>query len=276
MNPLFIPTLLLSLVLFFTGLEIARSLKSSSVFLIISMMAATPAILFAAYYTKTFGEAEWFYRFRSWPFTEFSAAGIGFLGGWFQYRREECPRIKKIVSAFFIPGLMLLCVTAPYLKQIFLRPDWSSFSDRWSEGVCLQSSESSCGPASAATLLHAFGKQATEYELAKESFTTRRGTENWYLLRTIRRHGVDANYLITLPGNDRIRHPAIAGVKLKDCPEAGHFIAILDGNNGRFIIGDPLNGREEVSRKQIAERYLFTGFYVLISNPVAAPPSSKK
>jgi len=225
-----------------------------------------PAIFFAAHYTRLLGEAKWLYTFRSWPFTELSAAGIGLLAGWLQNQRDQSPRAKKMVSAFFIPGLMLLCVTVPYLKQIFLQPDWRAFSDRWDEGICLQSSESSCGPASAATLLRLFGRTATEKEIAQESFTTRRGTENWYLLRTIRRHGLEASYLIVRPGVENLHHPAIAGVKLNDLGRVGHFIAILDENDGKVVIGDPLNGRETLSREELARRYTFTGFYMVVSN----------
>jgi len=261
MNLLFIPTLGLAVILFFVGKRLARSSKSPWL-PVVGIVAAIPAVTFAAFYAKIFGEAWWLYWFRSLPGTELTAAGLGLFAGWLEVQRAQNPRLKNISSGFFIPFLMALCVAAPYLKQILLRPDWNKFSNRWSEDICLQSSESSCGPASAATLLRHFGKEATEVEIAREAFTTRRGTENWYLLRTIRRHGLAADYAIVAPGVDHVLFPAIAGVKLKLADNSGHFIVVLGKVGEKFILGDPLSGREELSGKELEDRYTFTGFYL--------------
>jgi hypothetical protein len=233
---------------------------------LIGFAVGIPAIVFAAHYSKILGEAAWFYTFRSWPFTELSAAGIGLFFGWLQYQREQIPRLKKAVGRFFLPLLMSFCVAVPYLKQIFLRSNWSAFTDRWSDGVCLQSSEASCGPAAAATLLWHFGKHASERELAVESFTTRRGTENWYLVRALRKHGLALRYAVVSPGVENLQFPSIAGVRLNQAGGAGHFIAILARHQEKFVVGDPLMGREELSPTDLSERYTFTGFY-LIPNP---------
>jgi len=261
MNPLFWPTLLLTAILYLAGEQVSRRI-SSFWLVLIGILAAIPAIVLAAYYTKIFGEALWLYWFRSLPFTELTAAGIGFLAGWLQDQRRRNPQWKHRVSAFFIPFLTLICVAAPYLKQIFLRPDWSRFEDRWSENVCLQSSESSCGPASAATLLRQFGKAATEREIARESFTSRRGTENWFFLRAIRRRGLGVHYAVVAPGADHVLIPSIAGVKSNTAGGAGHFIVLLGKSGEKFIVGDPLDGRDELSIKDLEERYTFTGFYM--------------
>lgn len=252
--------------LFAIGRKMSLCVKSSG-FLLLSIASAVPAILFAVYYTKFFGEMKWFYSFRSVPFTELSAAGIGLIAGWVENERRQSPRLKKSISAFFIPFLMVICVAAPYLKQIFLRPDWSKFEDRWSGDVCLQSSESSCGPAAAATLLRHFGKSATELELAKECFTTRRGTENWYLVRALRRRGFAADYAVVPTGLENILIPSIAGVRMNLAMNTGHFITILGKSGDKFVVGDPLNGQEELCREEMLERYTFTGFY-LVQNSI--------
>ena len=262
MNPLFIPTLLLAAGLFIAGWKTAawnRSYAGN----VVALFAALPAFTFALYYTGWLGEPQWLYWFRAQPYTELSAAGLGGLAGRLEFHRRQHPRLQRSVSAFFIPFLALLCLSAPYLKQVFLRPDWSHFEDRWEGEVCRQSTESSCGPAAAATFLRHFGIQATERTLAEESFTTRRGTENWYLLRTLHRHGSKARSVVLSPGLDHLQFPAIAGVKLKTLDNTGHFIALLGKQGDRFIIGEPVNGREELSRETLAERYTFTGFYIV-------------
>ncbi|HTJ00760.1 MAG TPA: cysteine peptidase family C39 domain-containing protein [Dongiaceae bacterium] len=261
MNVLLFPTLLLAAALFWLGHRLAH--RQSPWLIGAAILAALPAIVFAAFYTGVFGEARWLYVFRALPGTELSAAGIGLLMGWLQYQRASHPGLRRQVSAFFIPFLMVLCVAAPYLKQILLRPDWSKFQDRWDNQVCLQSSESSCGPAAAATLLRLYGKPATELELAREAHTTRRGTENWYLSRALCRHGLPVNCVITALGAQNVHVPAIAGVRLPQAANNGHFIALLAQNGDKFVVGDPLQGREELTRAELAERYAFTGFYLV-------------
>jgi ABC-type bacteriocin/lantibiotic exporter with double-glycine peptidase domain len=188
------------------------------------------------------------------------------LAGWLQTKRSQSQRISKQVSAGFIPFILLLCVGAPYLKQIFLLPDWNGFSDRWSEGVCLQSSESSCGPASTATLLKLAGKPVTEKEIAQESFTSRRGTENWYLIRTLRHHGLNVHYSIGKQNQTSFSFPSIVGVRLGGKSGAGHFITILGKSGNRYVVGDPLSGREELDETQLQDRYYFTGFSIVTAS----------
>lgn len=265
MNPLFTPIVAGTLVFFFAGIWIARKARTkiqARSLVVIFLVAATPAFLFAAYYIGFLGEAGWFYTFRSWPNSECCACGAGLLAGLFQFKRKQSPRISKHLSAGFIPFILLLCVSAPYLKQIFLRPDWKGFGDRWSEGVCLQSSESSCGPASAATLLKLAGRSATEKEIAQESFTSRRGTENWYLIRTLRHHGLEVHYSIGQPDKIKFSLPSIAGVRLGGKNGTGHFIALIGKSGNRYVVGDPLNGREELDQAQLRDRYYFTGFSI--------------
>ena len=269
MNPLFIPILVGTLLFFLVGIWLAKQAHTKLqiyALAVFSLIAAVPAFLFAVYYVGVLGEAGWFYSFRALPGSEFSACGIGLLAGWFQTMRNQIQRISKQVSAGFIPFILLLCVGAPYLKQIFLRPDWNNFSDSWSEGVCLQSSESSCGPASAATLLKLFGKPATEREIAQESFTSRRGTENWYLIRTLRRHGLNAFYSIGRSNQTGLPFPSIVGVRLGDNSGTGHFIAILGRSGNRYVVGDPLSGRKELDEAQLQNRYYFTGFSIVVES----------
>src|SRR5579863_2108341 len=107
MNPLFYPTLLLTAVWFFIGLQISRRVHSYWL-LVTGILLAIPAIIFAAYYSKIFGEAIWLYRIRSLPFTELAGGGIGFLAGWLQYQRQSHPLWNRRISSFFIPFLAVL------------------------------------------------------------------------------------------------------------------------------------------------------------------------
>ena len=272
MNLLLIPVVVGTFAFFFLGIWLSRRARSNYLILAlfaIGLLTAIPAVLFVVYYTGVFGEAVWFYSFRAKPGIELAACGAGLLAGWLQAARNRSFRVRKEMSVGFIPFVLLLCVTIPYQKQIFLRPDWNNFNDRWAGNVCLQSSESACGPASAATLLKYLGKPASERQIAQESFTSRMGTENWYLIRTIRRHGLDAKYSTSKPGDTEFSPPAIVGVRLGGKTGAGHFIAVLGKEGDKFIIGDPLVGREEITEAKLLDRFYFTGFAILVT---ANPP----
>ena len=133
----------------------------------------------------------------------------------------------------------------------------------------MQSSESSCGPASAATLLRLAGVTATEQEIARASYTTRRGTENWYLIRTMRRLGLQVDYRIQAADVNALPYPAIVGVRLNGSIGPGHFIAVLGKSGDKYIMGDPMRGREEVEAKELLHRYYFTGFSMVAEIPKA-------
>jgi predicted double-glycine peptidase len=133
---------------------------------------------------------------------------------------------------------------------------------------------STCGPASAATLLNVLGHPASEQELARESFTSRGGTENWYLARALRRRGLDVAFELrptvdgVLPSviPDDIPSLAIAGVLLPG--RAGHFIAILGSDGDSVTFADPIDGKHTMTRAQLLERYHFTGFFMVVRRPV--------
>lgn len=159
---------------------------------------------------------------------------------------------------------MLVILAVPYLKPIIAPIQWyGPQREQWQEGVCLQTSSSTCGPACAATLLKQAGYDASEQELAAESFTYVGGTENWYLIRALRRRGINGRIVIGAPEPKVLPYPAIAGVRLGDEHGSGHFITILGKTPQGYVIGDPVSGREVMSRKKMQIGYYFTGFFIV-------------
>jgi hypothetical protein len=266
MNYMLIPTLLVATVLFATGVAAARRAGRFSYWLLCLMgfPAAVPGMLFAAYYLKFFGEPVWFYEFRSLPLSELSAGGAGFFAGLLHGRFERNERFRKIAGRWFFPIALAIGLLVPYLKPLVRAPDWSRFEDKWSDSVCLQTSESSCGPACGATLLHRLGKTVTEREIAEASFTSRNGTENWYLARALRDRGCDVRFVYVSDTHQPWPFPAIAGVRLPSSGNNGHFIAILGRDGDKYVIGDPLEGRLVRSQSELRDTYDFTGFFMVV------------
>ncbi len=260
-NPLLIPTAVGSAVSFWLGQTLWRSVKSRPAMIslvLLALMLACPGLLFALYYTHLFDGASWFYNLRTIRYTELLACGMGFAAGmldaWWQ---PESFGEKAIV-----PSALAVLVFVPFVKPLLNPLDLGQLKDRFQGDVCLQSTFSTCGPASAVTLLRSFGDEVSERELARESFTSRGGTEIWYLARALRRRGIATNVAIRMPGDSTIPSPAIAGVILPG--HAGHFIAVLTSDGTQVTIADPLKGKLVLSKKELSNYYQFTGFFLVL------------
>jgi hypothetical protein len=216
---------------------------------------AAPGLLFLTYYVHVLDRSSWFYNFRAVPGTELFGAGIAFLAGVFQARLEP----ETLGEKLLFPAGAIVLITIPFIKPLLGPVDVSKLADRCEGEVCMQSTPSTCGPASAATLLHFFGLTGSERDLAIEALTYQGGTENWYLIRALRRRGLNVNVKILEPGNV-FPTPTIAGVVLPGGAE--HFVAILDQSGEELTLADPLKGKIVIQKKLAADYYRFTGFFL--------------
>ena len=267
MNYLLFPTLLIAFALFAVGVLAGRRISGLAFGLlcVFGLVIAVPGILFAGYYLRFLGEPVWLYQFRTAPGTELTAGGAGLIAGLLHGKFSAGKQFKKVAGYWFFPGLLVIGLMVPYLKPIVRRPDWNLFRDVWSDDVCLQTSESSCGPACAATILRRLGKSATEKEIAAAAFTSRNGTENWYLARALRARGAQVQFVYEPDLNKPWPFPAIAGVRLPESGNAGHFITVLDRVGDRYVIGDPITGKTVQTQSELRGSYDFTGFFMVIS-----------
>lgn len=260
-NWLVIPTLCMALLLFMVGrksMRWCRSPQSRVGLCLLWFILGMPGLLIASYYLHWFDDAKWFYVFRSLPFSELTAAGAGLFVG-------ACSELMKDSLLFPKPVFVaLLCIgiVAPHLKPVLAPLSKDQLKDRWKEDICLQSTPSTCGAASAATLFRALGLNVREDELATECFSYRGGTENWYIARAFRKRGFAVTYRTESPFPSDLQLPAIAGVRIG---QYGHFIAIIGMSNGEYITGDPLKGPQVIPATQIATAFDFTGFFMEIN-----------
>ena len=267
-NFLFVPTFLSALLLFFFGAKVASVGRSSTrlfVWFALAAVLAIPALLFVVCYAHVLDQSAWFYAFRAAPGSELSASGLGLGAGLLLGMLRRAKWAGHRVGRLLPLGLAFLCASVlfvPYLKP-FIAPIRIPLHDQWSGGVCLQSSPSTCGPASAATLLRQFHVQVSERDLARECFSYRGGTENWYVARALRNHGLKARYVIASPDPDDLPFLSMAGVQMGGARSGGHFITVLGKQGNRIIIGDPLVGRLALTREQLRARYYFTGFFLI-------------
>lgn len=213
-----------------------------------------PAVLFAIYYLHVVPEKAWFYALRSWPGSEFLAIFVGGAGGAIA---TMLPRFLLIVPL----GVTIATITVPYLKMVMSPLDATGLRERWEGDACLQSTESTCGPASAASILRFLGDEASEREIAEAAFSTSRGTEAWYLARYFRARGFSPEFDFRQTFEPSVTLPAIVGVRLGGF---GHFIAVLAMEDGLVTFVDPLSGQRKLTQDKFANAYSFTGFHLSV------------
>jgi hypothetical protein len=232
------------------------SLKWRAGWFAILGICGIPAVLFAVYYLHVLPERAWFYELRSWRGSEFLAVPLGATAG--------C--LAAMLPRKFVPVILLLsiaCAAVPYVKPLLVPLPSTAIHDQWDGSACLQSTPSTCGPASTATILSSLGCPASEKEVARKAFTYAGGTEAWYLARYVRSQGLKARFDFRpeLPAD--LKLPAMIGVKLGGF---GHFIPVLSREGDILTIADPLHGMETISLADLKKRCQPTGFHLSISN----------
>lgn len=221
-----------------------------------ALVTAIPGASFAAYYAHILPEPAWYYEFRSFAGTELLVVFVGIAGGLIA---TLLPRILLVFSLLGVAAFSIAPIIKPFIGPI----PAATFMDEWDGEVCLQSTPSTCGAASTATILRQFGIEVTELELATEAHSYSGGTEAWYLARAVRSRGLEAQFDFEAGFSPERGLPAVVGVQLGSI---GHFIAVLGQENDQFVVGDPLSGRELLSHEELQERYVFTGFHMRIQN----------
>jgi hypothetical protein len=253
MTTLLISNLVLFAVSFLAAMMLTKELSARyKMSLAATILALTlPSISYTLYYLHLFDNWAWFYQVRSYEIFNYYPGTLGLAAG--ALFPLLSPRYRKI-------GLILITlafVVIPFSKQLISPLDISSLKNIWQDGVCIQSSASSCAPACTSTLLNeVFKDKVNENLVASKAFTCSTGTEAWYLAQYLKRKDYDVSF-ITKQQSPIV--PSIAGTRSGG---VGHFIVILSQTSSYLEIADPLNGkRREIN---VASLHL-TGFFMIIT-----------
>ena len=218
---------------------------------------AVPSVLFVVYYLHVLPERVWFYTLRSWRYSELLVIFLGCAGG---ALASLLPRLLLgLVLAGVIAGALF-----PHLKPVLGPLPDEIFADQWDGDACLQSTPSTCGPASVTTILRSFGIAASEKTTARAAYSYSRGTEAWYLARYVRSLGLEPHFVFRSTFSPSDSLPALVGLRIGGM---GHFIAVLEASNEQVTYADPLSGKSTVSLAEFRKRYEFTGFRMVVSRP---------
>lgn len=249
-NPNFFISILISIVFFIIGVMLAKKIFKKRILnfiLILLFLLTLPGISMVLYYFHFFETPNWYINFRAIPAIEVSSSFIGLFFGFLSNNKNK---------------IILICVTLflisiPFIKPM-LRPLTINGSTEWIDSVCIQSTGATCGPSSLATILKYYNIESTEYELTKNSYTCSTGTEIWYLLRYGKQKGLDYK-LNKIKSYDDLKFPSIIGTKLITI---GHFVTVLGKTDEKFIIGDPLTGKMELTKAEFEKKYNLDGLMI--------------
>lgn len=199
---------------------------------------------------------------------------LGFVGGLVGHTRGLRCGLRPIAVATFM-ALAIGFVATPVARPVFFPLDLPLQSE-WKNGVCLQSHESSCAPAAAATLLQHYDIPASESTLAEACLSSRLGTAPLGLYRGLKSIADEHGYAAKVAGRDPsqwiaagqlplvavVQFPTSSGSAIENRflgkRFSGHAVTVMGRTDGgRWLIGDPAIGR--LSWSDAALRSRFTG-----------------
>lgn len=267
-NPNWYLSLLLGFVLFYiVRSKYQKHKKYQPVMLILSVLLFLVTLLFPMSYIGDYlTNISLYTHFRTLPFVEvlivFAVPLFACLSVHFSEESSGkiAARKNKMIRRVCL-GLGVIYISSIYIKPVIRPINTYGAQERWLNDVCMQSSSSTCGPACLATIIHSYGPSKQEMEIAKHTYSCGSGTEIWYLLRYAKKLGFDYQ-LAQAQSISEVRTPAILGVNT--FYGAGHFITVLENDEGTYYIGDPLEGDLYLTESEFNEKYQFTGFAVSI------------
>jgi hypothetical protein len=170
-------------------------------------------------------------------------------------------------SVLLVP-LAIVCLWGSYGGYFLSLPP---LEDRWTGPVCRQTSQATCGPAAAATLLAWYGVQSSEAEMAKLSMTTVDGTSTRGVYRGLKLKTRGTNlavepYFGKVDDLSKLGGPVLLFVRLDAKPGVdprfegkwgwkpgvAHVVVLyFCRRDGAYIMGDPATGPEYWDRNAL-------------------------
>lgn len=180
------------------------------------------------------------------------------------------PRLPKRRQKYFLSvlatAMVLYYTLPPFLEPALFRSRLEKLETWMEDGVCLQTTCYTCGPAAAVTALAQFDIPAEESSLAIEAKTSRRfGTSTEPLMAAIKRlygqQGIQCRYR-HFDSIEQMKDvcPVIAQVKYRFMVD--HYLCVLEVHEDSVVVGDPLSGKADLAYEEFAEKWRNVGIVV--------------
>ena len=130
-------------------------------------------------------------------------------------------------------------------------------------GICLQTTDYTCGPASAVTVLRKLGLRAEEGQIAILSCTSfQEGTPDDMLAEGLNRqyggNGLSAKCRI-FRSVAELKRAGLTLAVIKYGFLVDHWVAVLEVTDSEVVVGDPLGGLDRISYQEFAKKWRFVG-----------------
>lgn len=178
-------------------------------------------------------------------------------------------RRAMVMMAWVLVGLVVYTVS-----WRLVRPDVYDSPNRAGDGVCMQSEDWTCGPASAVTLLDRMDIDATEGEMAERmSATPRWGVSEYSAahglqekLKDEHNDGVVRVVFCDVDTLQTFKTPMLISVKHNFW--FNHMVCLLRFNDGGVTLADPLKGTVRMTSDQFMKNWLK---FAVVIDPAGAP-----
>ncbi len=169
----------------------------------------------------------------------------------------------------FAVSLIMVCITMamsvwPCLAPAFCHGQLASLTTKIDEdGICLQSTDYTCGPASAVTALRKLGFAADEGDIAILASTApSTGTPPDILAEALQKRygpeGLVAAYRKFADVNE-LRGSGLVLAVIKFNLIMDHYVTVLKADNHEVTVGDPLTGVHRYTYSEFAAEWRFVG-----------------
>ena len=166
-------------------------------------------------------------------------------------------------------SVLMVCIVFqvaawPFLAPAFDRQQLAALITRIDpDGICLQNTEYTCGPAAAVTALRRLGLPADESEIALLCGTsTAMGTPPDILCRKLQKrygpNGLVCEYRSFKSVAD-LKQPGYTLALMKFAFLLDHYVAVLDVGERTITVGDPLNGKQTLTHDEFAQKWRWVG-----------------
>jgi hypothetical protein len=177
--------------------------------------------------------------------------------------RVSNPRLRALVLGFLV---IFIGSNAfwPFISPALSRKHLSLLVTRYDRnGICLQNTDYTCGPAASVTALKRLGLPAEEGELAVLAHTSNAtGTPPDILWRTLRSRyagsGLQCDYR-HFRSIDELRNGGITIAVIKFGPLVDHYVTVLEVTDTTVTVGDPLKGKVEFTRAEFSKEWRYLG-----------------
>jgi hypothetical protein len=175
------------------------------------------------------------------------------------------PKRRDRVVVSLLMAVMIFSMSVwPFLTPVFNRKELSQLRTRMNaDGVCLQTTDYTCGPAAAVTALRKLGLPAEEGRIAILSETSSiDGTEPDMLAETLQNiYGKTSLLAEYRPFKDisELKQAGLTLAVIKFSLLEDHWVTVLEVTDSEVIVGDPVGGLVKLSYDDFQKKWRFIG-----------------